>query len=271
MLSEIVLTAKIGNFTLMRIPNFKFNSGRRMVSYAEMTITDIDYELYKSIGLGEKVSVLFGYRTGEQAEASFTITSLAALGKDSLRIIAIGAEHSLVNTRITESFNSEQPAAVIRRIATLAGLQIGTIDISVEPIPHLIFSNTTLFQALVQVRNILLRNGSTASEDFWVYEGKLNWGSHRAEKINQAAVYGNILSHKVKTDGMNTLELPLTPAMQHSEAIEEPNRAYSPLMQSATFLMVMKQGHGANIYEKSIPKRSQNPFEKSNRNTFARP
>lgn len=219
MLTEIILTAKIGSFTVMRMPGFKYCSGRRLVSYADMLITDIDYELYKTLHTEERITVRFGYRTGEQAEKHFTVTGISAYSKDTVRIIALGEEYPLVSTFITESFNNEQPAAIIRHLASIAGLQTEVTNITDEPLPHIIFSNVTLFQALQQLRNIVLRNGGTDDNDFWMYDDKLNWGSHRHPVASRASVYGNIISHNVRTDGMNLLELPLTPLVRHSETI----------------------------------------------------
>ena len=218
-MTETIFEAKTGGFTIQRTPYFSLCLERRAVPIAEIHISDTGYELYKAVVKDDPVEIKFGYRDGEQGEFKGEIIEKSAIGDNLTRIVAAGAEYAFVKTYITESYNDEQPSVIIKQLAGMAGIAVGKLDIPDDPVQHIILSNITAWQAFGQLRNIMLRNGCKKELDFWVYDGKLNWGGFNHDKITDAAVKQDIISHEIKDNGYSVLALPLTPELRHSELI----------------------------------------------------
>jgi hypothetical protein len=218
MQTGIIINAKIGAYKLTRANYFRLIKERRQISLAELHIHDADYTLFKSLKEGDRASIAFGYRDGEQATfAGELLVPPYSIGSDITRLIIAGSENAYSRTFISESYNDETPAAIVRRLSAQAGLAVGELQLPEDPIPHIIFNYVNIWQAFAQLRKMILRNGYQGNLDYWFYQERLYWGVPQARQISVAA--GTIIDHTPNYRLDNVIELPLSPSADYSELI----------------------------------------------------
>jgi hypothetical protein len=231
MFSEIIFTAEFAGIKVQRTPKFSLYKALQCVPVAKFTVHDTDYDIYKRVAglalLDREIKINYGLRDSIQAEFIGIITNKNTVGEEISEITAIGkVEFALASTMITESYNDEEPAAIIKRLAALAGVSVGKIEVSGEPIPHIIFNNIPVWRALSQLRIMLIRNGEAAeSLDYCVKDGLLIWGDFSGGSKHRAATKENIITHKPQE---RLIELPLTPNIEPGDTvdIDDPKKGY---------------------------------------------
>jgi hypothetical protein len=215
--SEIIFNAEFSGFKIQRTPKFSLYKAMRCVPVAKLTMQDTDFEIYsKAEGA---IKITFGWRDGVCTAFDGIITSKDTTGAEISEITAIGKhDFALASTFVTESYNDEEPEVIIRRLASLAGVNAGKIDVPGEPIPHIIFDNVPVWRALSQLRIMLIRNGTAADTlDYRVRDGELIWGDMASGYKHRAAVKENIITHKTRE---RLIELPLTPNIEPGDMLD---------------------------------------------------
>lgn len=170
----------IGNREVLRCPRLTIVSLRHSpLDHAAVTLPDPAGELYRAIRPGDPVMISLGYRDQAPAVWQGTVSKVRPGTQDQLELLASGPELPLATTRIRQSWENEDPAAIIRRCVTAAGLPLGRIDSPGPILSRFVASDIPVWQV---ARQCALTCAKAFGLDMrrWALwmgaDGLVNWG-----------------------------------------------------------------------------------------------
>ena len=224
MIEGINIRCNVGGFEVLRSPCIRLIYRRAaVVTRAEIDLADNSGELVAKLEPGQAVKIRFGYRGGANLwhEWQGTISGKQQNGLNSLRILAVGQEQKLLNTRITQSFQGEPAKVVARRLLATTGLPVGNINIPADILPHIVFSDVTVARAIKQLEQSLVRSFGYdfSKHSLWLGQAGLTWSDKdEPGDIYVVATAENLLSHDPAETpaGLKSIKSALLPGLTHS-------------------------------------------------------
>jgi hypothetical protein len=191
------------------------------LSRAGLTLPDPLGTEAKRLAREAAVEIRLGYRGDEPARWSGTVEWVRPGTIDQIEIGVAGGEKALSTARITQAWQNETPARIVRHAIEAAGLPVGRIDAPAGvTLPRFIASNISPWNAIEQVEHSCRRafGLDMAGWRLWVdASGAVNWGDFEDESGQGfvAASDGNLITHSPATDarGQGVVQTFLAPAV----------------------------------------------------------
>lgn len=224
MIEGINIRCNVGGYEVLRSPRIQLIYRRAaVVSRAEIDLADSDGKLVEGLENKQPVKIRFGYRgnTSLWHEWQGTISGKQQAGADTLRVLAVGQEQKLLDTRITQSFHGEPAKVVARRILESTGLAVGEIVVPDNVLPHIVFSNATVARAVKQLEQSLVRSfdHDFSKHSLWLGANGLTWSAGDEPGATYIiATAENLLSHNPDENpsGLKSIKAVLLPGLTHS-------------------------------------------------------
>jgi hypothetical protein len=179
MISGLYMHATVGSVQAVRCPHMRIATRRHFpVSRASVTLPDPDGRLFRTLKKGDSVRLVFGYRGQAHGTWQGVVSQAGAAGKDQIQVRAAGVEYPVASVPVTQSWQNEDPAAIIRFAARAAGITIGRIDSPKVSFPRFVASGATVWQIARQCENTC-RHGfglDMSRWALWMGADGLNWG-----------------------------------------------------------------------------------------------
>ncbi len=228
MIEGISVRAKVGKYEILRSPQITIESKRRqIVGKASLEIPDPTGEIRQGIQIGQQVQIIMRYRCQNSLEQTWQgkVFSIKT-SSDNLIVIAQGLEQTLLDTFITEAFYNEPANLVAKRILQKTGLAVGTIEMGNYILPHQIFSNCNIAQAIKQLSQTISQSFHVdmTKHALWL-DNKQTWQFMDGDENGNIFIIEtakNIISHKPpqKENEMGEVETVLLPSLTHSQIIK---------------------------------------------------
>jgi len=213
----------VGDLEVYRAPHWWIESIRHYpLGRAGITLPDPARSLYKSVAIGDRVSIATGYRDQPMTAWNGTVSAIGpGATDDQLEIRAIDAAVPLTTTLVTQSWENETPEAIVAWAVRTAGLTPGRIDPTGVVIPRTVASGIPVWQLCNQLKETCRRAFGLNMErwSLWLGSVGVNWGDFDESAATVEIRTGaNLISHN-PTDwrsGMSRIETWLLPALSHS-------------------------------------------------------
>jgi hypothetical protein len=179
MINGLSTQVVVAGRTVLRCPRIEIETRRHMpLSMARLVLPDPGGELIQAWSAGDPVQLQFGYRDQSPGQWDGTIESIGADGKDRIEVRAVGQERPSSDTRIIQTFENEDPAAIIRFAVSASGLPVGRIDSPGVIFPRFVASDATVWAIAVQCAHTC-RHGfglDMSRWALWLGADGVNWG-----------------------------------------------------------------------------------------------
>lgn len=181
MINGLRVQIMIGAREVLRCPHLEIVSLRHSpLDHADVTLPDPAGELYRDIRTGEPVAISLGYRDQPQGVWQGTVSRVRpGTTRDQLELSASGPELPLATTRIRQSWEHEDPAAIVRYCVAAAGLLSGRIDSPGPLLPRFVASDIPVWQVARQCA-LTCRRSFGVDMSRWALwigaDGRVNWG-----------------------------------------------------------------------------------------------
>jgi hypothetical protein len=225
-LSGLHIDITIGDLEVYRSPRWWIESRRHYpLGRAGITLPDPTGELFKTINIGDPVTIELGYRNQAPTTWSGTV-ALRYPGQtpDQLEIRAVDQSYALAQTSIIQSWENETPEAIVAWAIRQTGLPVGKIGETGMLLPRVSAGNILAWQ-LVQQVGISCRDAfglDLSTWALWLGSAGVNWGDfdEPGDTVTVASS-ANLINHD-PTDwatGMGLIETYLLADLSHSRLI----------------------------------------------------
>jgi len=210
-INGVRLDITIGGHQLGRVPGWWIESLRdHPLGRAGLTLPDPDRELYRSLKVGDTVSMEFGYRYEEAATWSGTVAEIfPGETRDQLEIRAVDNARPLTATRVVQAWENETPEAIVAWSVRAAGLTAGRIDPTGVVIPRFVASNIPVWQLVRQVAHTCREafGLDMAERALWLGSEGVNWSDgDEPGYVPVIATHEGLIDHQ-PAEGANTMGL----------------------------------------------------------------
>lgn len=254
MIEGINIRCNVGPFEILRSPSIVLTLRRcAVVSVCEIDVPDPDGSVQTGLAKEQPVRVRFGHRgeSGQWTDWQGKISDFTASG-DAMRVVAVGREQALLDVKITEAMHNEPCDVVARRVLEKSGLAIAQIDVPVETLPHIVFSNVTPARAIRQLSDSLTRSfgHDLSGHAVWLGEAGLYWSAgNEPGDVPVIETAHNLISCSPNPAGMSRVIATLLPGFGQSRLvrIRDIRRGYSELVRAEE--VVHKLGASGNTTE----------------------
>lgn len=191
----------IASYEILRCPWLEVTYRRHFpLSRACIVVPDPKGEFFRHLSEGDQVEVKFGYRNGPEGEWRGTVEAFGAKGsKDQIMVRAAGIERPLSETLITQSWEQEDPAAIVRFALAQAGLPQGRIDSPGVIFPRFVASAASVWKLARQCEHTC-RHAFGLDMSKWALwvsgTGRANWGDFdEPEEVPVIATGAGLIEH----------------------------------------------------------------------------
>lgn len=240
MIEGFNIRCTVGGLEVLRSPRIVLTLRRRaVVSRCELDIPDPDGSVQAALGKKQPVRIRFGHRGegGTWHDWSGTVSDFQMAGEDAVRVVAVGREQALLDTRVTEAMHGEPADVVARRLLASTGLPVAEICIPSEVLPHIIFSGVSVAMAVKQLAWTLETSfgHDMAKHAVWLGESGLYWSDgDEPGDIPVIESTENLISHSPNPSGMSEAVATVIPGLTHSRLvrIRDSRRRFSELVRT---------------------------------------
>ena len=158
MIEGFNIRCTVGGLEVLRSPRIVLALRRRaIVSRCELDVPDTDGSVQAALAKKQPVRIRFGHRGegGTWHDWSGTVSDFQMAGEDAVRVVAVGKEQALLDTKVTEAMYGEPADVVARRLLASTGLPVADIAIPSEVLPHIVFSGVSVAMAIKQLASTL--------------------------------------------------------------------------------------------------------------------
>lgn len=227
MIEGINIRCNLGPFEVLRSPRIRLVYRRAaVVTRAEIDVPDPDGKMSVALQKKQAVVVRFGYRGGGNFwhEWKGTISGQQQSGNNTLRILAVGQEQKLLDTRVIQSFQGEPAKVVAERLLAFTGLPMGEINIPADVLPHIVFSDVTVARAIKQLEQSLERSFGYdfSRHSLWLGQNGLTWSdADEPGPTYVIATAENLISHDPAENpaGLKQITSVPLPGLTHSRKV----------------------------------------------------
>ena len=220
-IDTVVTELKIGSYDVNRVPEFRILSDRYApVSLCYLTLPDADGELYNSFAAGSAVSLTYGYKAGEQAEWSGTVTYISRAG-DNIFVTAADAARSVLTTKVVEYWAGDSAAAIVRSALSRVG-SIGTVQDDGITLESFTASNISVYELVRKVEHTLQCSAGKDMSQYALFmsSGAWHWGQHGISgTVPVIASQAGLIAHIPGAEGFGSkqpVETWMLPGFTHS-------------------------------------------------------
>ncbi|BCS55203.1 hypothetical protein [Geobacter sp. SVR] len=222
-ISGIRLDITIGDLQVYRAPGWWIDSQRHYpLGRAGITLPDPEGDLYRTIAIGDAVTIRLGYRNQVPAEWTGTVTGrYPGATADQLEVVATDRSLPLATTRIMQSWENESPEAIVAWAIRQAGLAFGTISSPGVQLPRVSAANIPVWQLVQQLQHSCSQAFGLDMSGWALWMGKagVNWGNHdEPGDVVTIATTDNLIDHRPQDwpRGLSLIEAFLLPDLSHS-------------------------------------------------------
>lgn len=239
MIEGVNIRCNVGPFQVLRSPRIVLSSVRRaVVSTCEIDIPDPEGQVATGLQKKQKVKIRFGHRGegGTWHEWEGTVKDFNA-ERDAMRVLCVGLEQALIDTKITQAMSGEPADIVAKRLFESTGLPIARIDIPSQVFPHIVFSDVTVARAIKQLSQSLERSfgADMTGHAVWLGADGLYWSDgDEPGPTFIVETAQNLISCSPNPDGMSYALATLIPGLSSSMEvrIRDKTREYSELVRA---------------------------------------
>lgn len=240
MIEGFNIRCTVGGLEVLRSPRIVLALRRRaIVSRCELDVPDTDGSVQAALAKKQPVRIRFGHRGegGTWHDWSGTVSDFQMAGEDAVRVVAVGREQALLDTKVTEAMYGEPADVVARRLLASTGLPVADIAIPSEVLPHIVFSGVSVAMAIKQLASTLDASfGHDMSKHaVWLGESGLYWSDgDEPGDIPVIESAENLISHSPNPSGMSEVVATVIPGLTHSRIvrIRDSRRQFSELVRA---------------------------------------
>ncbi len=240
MIEGFNIRCTVGGLEVLRSPRIVLALRRRaIVSRCELDVPDTDGSVQAALAKKQPVRIRFGHRGegGTWHDWSGTVSDFQMAGEDAVRVVAVGREQALLDTKVTEAMYGEPADVVARRLLASTGLPVADIAIPSEVLPHIVFSGVSMAMAIKQLASTLDASfGHDMSKHaVWLGESGLYWSDgDEPGDIPVIESAENLISHSPNPSGMSEVVATVIPGLTHSRIvrIRDSRRQFSELVRA---------------------------------------
>ena len=231
MIEGFNIRCTVGGLEVLRSPRIVLTLRRRaVVSRCELDIPDTDGSVQAALAKKQPVRIRFGHRGegGTWHDWSGTVSDFKMSGEDTVRVVAVGREQALLDTRVIEAMHGEPADVVARRLFASTGLSVAEVSIPSEVLPHIVFSGVTVAMAIKQLASTLETSFGHDMSKHAV------WLGDEPGDIPVIESAENLISHSPNPSGMSEAVATVIPGLTHSRIvrIRDSRRQFSELVRA---------------------------------------
>ncbi len=176
--------------------------------------------------LKKDAPITIDYGTADNsATISMVIEEVSYTVDNKFKIFALSDGRNLTLTKIKESYNDESSSAIVKRLVTSASLTIGSIKLDDIIIPHILFNDLTIKQAIDKVLSTVRESTGIDVIYFIDSDGKFMMMPKEIELATPKIMFVtgmNVLTHISNPEviGSSVIETFINPKLEQTDTIK---------------------------------------------------
>ncbi len=225
-MSDIICNIKIGSNSLVRgIESLIISSDiSTHATTAKIELT-LENEMIASV-LKKDARMIIDYGTSDNNRTISMVIEEASYTVDNkFKIFAMTDGRNLTLSKVKESYNDESSSAIIKRLVLSASLVVGSVKLDDIIIPHILFNDLTIKQAIDKVLSTVQESTGIDVIYFVDSDGKFMMMPKEIELSTPKMMLTtgiNILTHISNPEviGSSVLETVINPKLEQTDTIK---------------------------------------------------